>query len=290
MNTQTYSQQTVDYQRVAQAIRFLEENFQQQPTLDEIAASVHLSRHHFQRLFKQWAGISPTQFMQFLTLDYAKERLNASHSVLATTLDTGLSSPGRLHDLFVNFEAVTPGEYKQRGAGLEIGYGFQPTPFGTCLLATTKRGICALRFAQPGQETAVLIELQGEWPQAAWLENGDEIGPIVDRIFSSGIGDGKRPFHLYLKGTNFQVQVWQALLAIPSGALVSYGDVAQYLGKPTATRAVASAIAKNPVGYFIPCHRVISQSGKLHNYRWGSTRKKAMVGWEAAAVSVNSVQ
>ena len=290
MNRETYSQQALDYQRVADAIRYVEDNFQQQPTLDEIAASVHLSKHHFQRLFKQWAGISPTQFMQYLTLGYAKERLNASHSVLTTTLEAGLSSPGRLHDLFVNFEAVTPGEYKQCGAGLEISYGFQPTPFGICLLATTSRGICALRFAEPGQETAastssaqrVLAELKGEWPQAVWVENGAEIGPIVDRIFGVEMGDGKRPFHLYLKGTNFQVQVWQALLAIPSGALVSYGDVAQYLGKPTATRAVASAIAKNPVGYFIPCHRVISQTGKLHNYRWGSTRKKAMVGWEAA--------
>ena len=282
MNRQTYSQQALDYQRVAEAIRYVEDNFQQQPTLDEIAASVHLSKHHFQRLFKQWAGISPTQFMQYLTLGYAKERLNASHSVLATTLEAGLSSPGRLHDLFVNFEAVTPGEYKQRGAGLEISYGFHPTPFGTCLLATTSRGICALRFAEDGGETAVLTELQAEWPQAVWVENGAEIGPIVDRIFGGEMGDGKRPFHLYLKGTNFQVQVWQALLAIPAGALVSYGDVAQYLGKPTATRAVASAIAKNPVGYFIPCHRVISQTGKLHNYRWGSTRKKAMVGWEAA--------
>ncbi|MFO7684252.1 MAG: methylated-DNA--[protein]-cysteine S-methyltransferase [Chloroflexota bacterium] len=290
MKPQTYSQQVLDYQRVAQAIRYLEENFQRQPSLDEIAASVHLSKHHFQRLFKQWAGISPSQFMQYLTLGYAKERLSASHSLLETTLDAGLSSPGRLHDLFVNFEAVTPGEYKQRGAGLEISYGFQPTPFGVCLLATTARGICALRFAEPGQETAVLAELQSEWPQAVWLENEAEIAPLVERIFARGLGDGERPFHLYLKGTNFQVQVWRALLAIPPGALVSYQDVARTLGSPAATRAVASAVAKNPVGYFIPCHRVISQSGKLHNYRWGSARKKAMVGWEAAMVSVNSGQ
>ncbi|MBE2224085.1 MAG: helix-turn-helix domain-containing protein, partial [Anaerolineae bacterium] len=169
MNTQTYFQQALDYQRVAEAIRYLEENFQQQPTLDEIAASVHLSKHHFQRLFKQWAGISPTQFMQYLTLGYAKERLAASHSLLETTLDAGLSSPGRLHDLFVNFEAVTPGEYKQGGTGLEISYGFQPTPFGICLLATTERGICALRFVDSGQETAVLANLQSEWPKARWL-------------------------------------------------------------------------------------------------------------------------
>jgi AraC family transcriptional regulator of adaptative response/methylated-DNA-[protein]-cysteine methyltransferase len=290
MNTQTYSQQVLDYQRVAEAIRYVEDNFQHQPTLDEMAASVHLSKHHFQRLFKQWAGISPTQFMQYLTLGYAKERLQASHSLLATTLDAGLSSPGRLHDLFVNFEAVTPGEYKQRGAGLEISYGFHPTPFGICLLATTSRGICALRFVEDGRETSVLAELKAEWPQAVWVENGAEIGPVVDRIFGGEREGGKRPFHLYLKGTNFQVQVWQALLAIPAGALVSYGDVAQYLGKPTATRAVASDIARNPVGYLIPCHRVISQSGKLHNYRWGSTRKKAMVGWEAARLPVSSVQ
>ena len=282
MINETFSQEAVDYQRIEAAIRYLEENFQRQPGLDEIAASVHLSKHHFERLFKQWAGVTPMQFMQYLTLEYAKERLVESRSVLETTLDAGLSSPGRLHDLFVNFTAVTPGAYKQGGAGLVIQYGFHPTPFGTAVLATTPRGICALRFVGEDGETAVLAQLQREWPNAAWQAAPEVTGPLVDRIFTAERREGERPFHLYLKGTNFQVQVWQALLTLPPGALVSYHDVARLLGNPTATRAVASAVARNPVGYLIPCHRVISGDGKLHNYRWGSARKKAIVGWEAA--------
>ena len=282
MINETFSQEAVDYQRIEAVIRYLEDNFQRQPDLDEIAASVHLSKHHFERLFKQWAGVTPMQFMQYLTLEYAKERLAASRSVLETTLDAGLSSPGRLHDLFVNFTAVTPGDYKQGGVGLVIQYGFHPTPFGTAVLATTPRGICALRFVGEEGETAVLDQLQNEWPNAAWLAAPEVTGPLVAQIFAPNKANGERPFHLYLKGTNFQVQVWQALLRLPPGALVSYQDVARLLGNPAATRAVASAVAHNPVGFLIPCHRVISGGGKLHNYRWGAARKKAIVGWEAA--------
>ncbi len=287
MINETFSQEAVDYQRIEAAIRYLEENFQRQPTLDEIAASVHLSKHHFERLFKQWAGVTPMQFMQYLTLEYAKERLAESRSLLETTLDAGLSSPGRLHDLFVNFTAVTPGVYKQGGAGLVIQYGFHPTPFGTAVLAATPRGICALRFVGDEGETAVLSQLQAEWPNAAWEDAPELTGPLVAQIFAAERGEGERPFHLYLKGTNFQVQVWQALLSLPPGALVSYQDVARLLGNPTATRAVASAIARNPVGYLIPCHRVISGNGKLHNYRWGAARKKAIIGREAAALTAH---
>jgi len=287
MINETYSQEAVDYQRIEAAIRYLEENFQRQPSLDEIAASVHLSKHHFERLFKQWAGVTPLQFMQYLTLEYAKERLAASRSVLETTLDAGLSSPGRLHDLFVNFTAVTPGAYKQGGAGLIIQYGFHPTPFGTAVLATTPRGICALRFVGEDGETAVLSQLQAEWPNANWEAAPEVTGPLVAQIFAAERGDGERPFHLYLKGTNFQVQVWQALLTLPPGTLVSYQDVARLLGNPAATRAVASAVARNPVGYLIPCHRVISGDGQLHNYRWGPARKKAIIGREAAALVNN---
>lgn len=278
---QTLTQQAADYQRIEAAIRYLEENFQRQPDLAEIAASVHLSKHHFERLFKQWAGVTPMQFLQYLTLEYAKARLAESRSLLETTLDAGLSSPGRLHDLFVTFTAVTPGAYKQGGAGLLIQYGVHPTPFGPALLATTSRGVVALRFVGEEGETAVLAQLQQEWPLATWQVAPETTGPIVARIFSEG-GVGKRPFHLYLKGTNFQVQVWQALLTLPPGALVSYTDVARLIGRPDSVRAVAGAIAHNPIGYLIPCHRVINQSGKLHQYRWGSARKKAMVGWEAA--------
>ncbi len=287
-------QASQDYMRVAQAIRYLEEHFREQPSLDEIAASVHLSKYHFQRLFKRWAGVSPTQFMHFLTVDYAKERLAASESVYDTSLDAGLSSAGRLHDLFITFEAMTPGEYKRLGQGVPIRYGFHDTPFGRGLLAATPKGICALRFvAAPESETgpgdsahsaesAALERLIQEWPQATFVEDSDETGPIAERLFSPGPDKEQKPFHLLLKGTNFQVQVWQALLAIPPGGMVSYQDVAERIGRPTATRAIAGAVAKNPVAYLIPCHRVINKSGRYHGYRWGPTRKKAILGWEAS--------
>ncbi|HSG18133.1 MAG TPA: methylated-DNA--[protein]-cysteine S-methyltransferase [Anaerolineae bacterium] len=287
-------QASQDYMRVAQAIRYLEEHFREQPSLDEIAASVHLSKYHFQRLFKRWAGVSPTQFMHFLTVDYAKERLAASESVYDTSLDAGLSSAGRLHDLFITFEAMTPGEYKRLGQGVPIRYGFHDTPFGRGLLAATPKGICALRFvAAPESETgpgdsahsaesAALERLIQEWPQATFVEDPDETGPIAERLFSPGPDKEQKPFHLLLKGTNFQVQVWQALLAIPPGGMVSYQDVAERIGRPTATRAIAGAVAKNPVAYLIPCHRVINKSGRYHGYRWGPTRKKAILGWEAS--------
>lgn len=285
MNNDNFSQQLQDYQRIEQAVRFLEANFRRHPSLEEIAASVHLSQYHFQRLFKRWAGISPSQFMQYLTVTYAKERLQAAESILHTSLDAGLSGPGRLHDLFVTFEAMTPGEYKQQGAGLQITYGFQGTPFGECLLAQTERGICALRFVPDGERDIALNRLKQEWRQAQFIESTAAIKPIAAQIFDREQWDGKRPFHLFLRGTNFQIQVWQALLTIPSGIMVAYHDVAQMLGSPNATRAVASAIAHNPIGYLIPCHRVISKAGQMHQYRWGSTRKKAILGWEAAAAA-----
>ena len=286
MNTPLfYPEQVEDYRRIEQAIRYLEENFRHQPSLEEIAASVHLSKYHFQRLFKRWAGVTPAQFLHFLTVEYAKERLQTADSVLNTALASGLSGPGRLHDLFVNFTAMTPGEYKQQGAGLEIAYGFHPTPFGECLLAITERGICALRFVEAEGQAAALAALQVEWPGAQFVAAPQGTAVLVSRLFAGGDDGGRggeRPFHLLLRGTNFQVQVWQALLRIPPGAMVTYQDVADLLGKPTASRVVASAIAHNPVGYLIPCHRVISKAGNMHQYRWGSARKKAILGWEAA--------
>ena len=293
MNDQ-HLQASLDYARVAEAIRYLEDHFREQPTLDEIAASVHLSKYHFQRLFKRWAGVSPTQFMHYLTVDYAKERLAAAESVYETSLDAGLSSAGRLHDLFVTFEAMTPGEYKRLGEGVTIQYGFHDTPFGRCLLATTPKGICALRFvagpeveasngsAAGSTEAAALDELMDEWPQATFVEDDQATAEIAERLFAPGQDKERRPFHLLLKGTNFQVQVWQALLAIPPGGMVSYQDVAEHIGRPTASRAIAGAVARNPVGYLIPCHRVINKSGHYHGYRWGTTRKKAILGWEAS--------
>ena len=278
MMTNIFTQQSDDYKRVEQAIRFLEANFRAHPSLDEIAQSVHLSKYHFQRLFKRWAGISPTRFMQFLTVEYAKRKLRESGSLLDAAYSAGLSGPGRLHDLFVTFEAITPGEYKKRGAGLQISYGVHPTPFGECLLATTERGICALYFGPP----SVKEELVAQWPRAEWVEDTGEAAPLINRIFAPLTGNGDRPFNLLLKGTNFQVNVWRALLSIPAGAMVSYQDVAAYIGRPDATRAVANAIARNPISYLIPCHRVISKTGRAHKYRWGTARKKAMLGWEAS--------
>jgi AraC family transcriptional regulator of adaptative response/methylated-DNA-[protein]-cysteine methyltransferase len=277
-----FAQQSSDYQRVADAIHYLEANYRQHPSLDEIADSVHLSKYHFQRLFKRWAGISPTQFMQFLTLEYAKARLQESQSVLDAALDAGLSGPGRLHDLFVTFEAMTPGEYKKRGAGLEIAYGFHDTPFGECLLATTERGICALYFVQEDDRSAALELLTNPWLQASFREDPDQTQRLIDQIFAPVPADPPRPFHLLLKGTNYQVKVWQALLAIPPGAMASYQDVAASIGKPNSARAVGGALAKNPIAYLIPCHRVISKAGRAYSYRWGTTRKQAMLGWEAS--------
>jgi AraC family transcriptional regulator of adaptative response/methylated-DNA-[protein]-cysteine methyltransferase len=280
MNEKTLTQQSDDYQRVEQAIRFLEEHFREQPSLDEIAASVHLSKYHFQRLFKRWAGVSPTQFMHYLTVEYAKRRLQEAKSALETALDAGLSGPGRLYDLFVSWEAMTPGEYKRRGDGLRIRYGFHATPFGRCLLATTERGICALYFVSESGEEGALEELKGEWPAAELLHDPETTRPLVAQLFVPN--GGPRPFHLLLRGTNFQVKVWEALLSIPEGAMVSYQDVAELIGRPKATRAVANAIAHNPISYLIPCHRVISSVGRTHGYRWGTARKKAILGWEAS--------
>jgi len=280
MRSEIARQQAEDYHVVEQAIRFLEGRFREQPGLDEIAASVHLSKYHFQRLFKRWAGISPTQFLHYLTVEYAKERLRESESVLGATLDAGLSSAGRLHDLFVTLEAVTPGEYRRLGAGLRIGYGYHDTPFGRCLVAATVRGLCALNFVQDGDGSEALAVLASRWPRATLVEEPETTAPLVERIFSTA-GNAGRPFHLLLKGTNFQVKVWQALLAIPPGAMASYQDVAAYIGMPKASRAVGRAVAENPVSYLIPCHRVITRAGEAHRYRWGTARKKAMLGWEA---------
>jgi len=282
MELHDFSHQSDNFRRIEKAIQYIEENFKSRPNLDQIAASVHLSRYHFDRLFKRWAGVSPIQFMQYLTLDYTKRKLARSQSILEASLDAGLSGPGRLHDLFVTFEAMTPGEFKNQGAGLEISYGISTTPFGECLLAKTKRGICHLGFAEDGQRPTDQDPLILKWPRATLIEKNHEIGPVIKDIFNPEHGRDAIPFNLHLKGTNFQINVWKALLRIPEGWVVSYQDIAAYLGRPKAFRAVANAIAINPVGYLIPCHRVIAKSGNIHRYRWGSARKKALLGWEAA--------
>lgn len=271
-----------DYSRIEKTILFLEANFREQPSLGDVARSVHLSEHHFQRLFRHWAGISPKRFVQFLTLEYAKELLKESKSVLDATYESGLSGPGRLHDLFVNVEAVTPGEYKTQGSGLEIRFGFHASPFGESLLAMTERGICGLSFHVEDHRRQALEELQARWPGAAFLEDAHRTGSCLDRIFPRGQANGKRELSLHLKGTNFQLKVWEALLRIPTGSVVSYEDLASRLGKPSAARAVGNAVGQNPVAFIIPCHRVIRKIGVVGNYHWGGARKKAMLAWEAA--------
>lgn len=283
MNANDYSQQAADFQRIEKAIRFIEANYRRQPTLEQIASSVYLSKYHFERLFKRWAGISPIQFLQFLTLDYTKQRLLESKSILETALDAGLSGPSRLHDLFVAFEAMTPGDFKKQGAGLNISYAFCESPFGECLLATTRRGICYLGFVERGKRSDLRGQLIETWPDSKFIEDPTGAGSIVKDIFSIDRCKQPRPFNLLLKGTNFQINVWKALLNIPKGCLASYQDIALHIGHPRSYRAVANAVAINPIAYLIPCHRVIAKSAKIHHYRWGSARKKALLGWEAAS-------
>ncbi len=278
---------STDYETIAAAIHYLETNFTQQPTLEDLAAHLNLSPYHLQRLFKRWAGISPKRFLQFLTADYARQLLDESHSVLDAAYASGLSGPGRLHDLFVSIDAVTPGEYKQKGAGLEISYGFHETAFGECLIGVTDRGICALSFLEEAGRQGALDALRERWAGALLSEEPAVTQPYIDAIFGGSAGksqngDGKSLLRLYLQGTNFQIKVWEALLNIPKGHAISYEDVALAIGQPAGTRAVASAVAANQVAFLIPCHRVLRKSGAIGEYRWGHTRKQAMFGWEAA--------
>ncbi|MCZ7645455.1 MAG: bifunctional helix-turn-helix domain-containing protein/methylated-DNA--[protein]-cysteine S-methyltransferase [Planctomycetota bacterium] len=269
-----------DYARVERAIRFLEREAARQPGLAEVAAHVHLSEFHFQRLFKRWAGVSPKRFLQVVTLELAKERLRERGNVLAAAWDAGLSGPGRLHDLFVTLEAVTPGEFKARGAGLEIGWGVQPSPFGACLLGLTGRGICHLDFIDPdpGAKARALERLRAAWPRAEFVERPREAEAAAGRIFEPRAAG--EPLPVLAAGTNFQVRVWSALLRIPAGATATYAELARSLGRPRAARAVGQALARNRVAYLIPCHRVIAKLGVLGGYRWGPERKKAMLAWE----------
>ena len=282
------SQLSLDYQRVEEALHFIEENFHRQPSLQEIAANVHVSDYHFQRLFSRWVGISPKRFLAYLTKEHAKRLLAESRNLLDVTYDSGLSSPGRLHDLFVHMEAVTPGEFKNQGEEVSIEFGFHPTPFGECLLATTARGICNLSFVKKSRESE-LNTLGQMWKNARLTENGTTTGQVMSRIFTEPNGRAPKPFHLFLKGTNFQIKVWEALLRIPFGVLVSYEDVARYIGQPAAVRAVANAVGQNPVPFLIPCHRVIRKLGDFGGYGGGTARKKAIIGWEAVKSSRASV-
>lgn len=280
-----YTQLSDDYARIEQVINYLEKNASHQPSLSEIAASIHLSEYHFQRLFTRWVGISPKRFLQFLTKENAKQMLAKSASILEAAYGVGLSSPGRLHDLFITWEAVTPGEFKQRGAGLTINYGFHFTPFGEILLGSTERGICNLSFVMPTGRSEALDALHKNWPQANLVEKPAFTEPYVEQIFHPKVEFTDHPMHLYLNGSNFQLKVWEALLRVPSGSVVSYRDIAGYLGEPNASRAVGNALARNPVAVLIPCHRVIHSLGEFGNYHYGEARKIALLGWEMAKVA-----
>ena len=272
------------YKLIEQAIHYIESNVQRQPELEEIASAVGLSEYNFQRLFTNWTGVSPKRFMQFLTKEHAKQLLSQSENLLETTHKVGLSSLGRLHDLFVNTEAVTPGEYKTGGAGLTIRYGIHPSPFGKCLIAATERGICNLSFVDANEGKAI-DNLVADWQQADMIEDYKSTAPLVTRIFSSPKPDSayeqtNPPLSLHLRGTNFQIKVWEALLSIPSGALTTYEHIAAQISNPKAVRAVGTAVGHNPIAYLIPCHRVIRKSGDFGNYLYGSARKKVILAQE----------
>jgi AraC family transcriptional regulator, regulatory protein of adaptative response / methylated-DNA-[protein]-cysteine methyltransferase len=271
-----------DYIRIEKAIQYLEANHLEQPDLDSLAGHLGLSPFHFQRLFKRWCGISPKRFLQFLTTQYAKQLLEESRSLLDVTFESGLSSPGRLHDLFVSVEAVTPGQYKQKGAGLVISYGIHPSPFGDCLIAVTERGVCGLSFIGPATKEETRLDLASRWPGARLIYNPKATLPVFENIFPDNSENGERKITLFLSGTNFQIKVWEALLRIPPGFLASYEDIARLIGQENATRAVGSAVGANPISYIIPCHRVIRKVGLFGDYHWGAARKKAIIGWEAA--------
>ena len=287
MPTTDLSQASEDYRRIEQAIRYIESNASRQPELAEIAASLNLSEYHFQRLFTRWAGISPKRFLQFLTKENAKDLLARSISLLDATYASGLSSPGRLHDLFIQTEAVTPGEFKSHGQGIHIDYGFHPTPFGECLLALTGRGICFLAFVD-GDRLKALELLKEGWSNAILSEKPARTGPIVQRIFQPAREKQSEPLSLHLRGTNFQIKVWEALLNLPEGQLTSYETLSRQMGCPRGARAVGHAVGRNPIAYLIPCHRVLKKTGEIGQYRYGTIRKHAILGWEMSTLERTS--
>lgn len=270
-----------DYARIADAIRFIASQVERQPTLDEIAAHVHLSPFHFQRLFSRWAGVTPKRYLQVLTLERAKALLQESRPLLEVADTLGLSSGSRLYDHFVQLEAVTPGEYKQRGAGLVIDHGVHDTPFGQAFVALTPRGVCNFSFLDDQAPQAPLATLAQSWPAAELRESPSRTQGVIHTMFDTS-KTPDRPISLHVSGTNFQISVWRALLEIPPAKVVSYAQVASAVGNPKGARAVGLAVGANPIALMIPCHRVIQQNGKLGGYHWGETRKQAIHAWEAA--------
>jgi AraC family transcriptional regulator of adaptative response/methylated-DNA-[protein]-cysteine methyltransferase len=280
-----------DYDQIRRAIAFLTRTWTEQPGLDELATHLQLAPTQCQKLFKRWCGLSPKEFVQALTVDHARALLDGSVSVLDAAYQVGLSGGGRLHDLFVSHEAMTPGDYKRRGEGLEMAYGFHASPFGEALLIATDRGLAGLAFVDEDKAQTredVLDEMMQRWPKARFAAAPDKTAPFARLIFNPADWSRERPVRLVLIGSDFEVRVWETLLRIPMGRAVSYGDIACHLGRPTAARAVGSAVGRNPISFVVPCHRVLGAHGGLTGYHWGLTRKRALIGWEAGRVAENS--
>ncbi|HKM88563.1 MAG TPA: bifunctional helix-turn-helix domain-containing protein/methylated-DNA--[protein]-cysteine S-methyltransferase [Xanthobacteraceae bacterium] len=273
-----------DYEVVRRAIGHIRGHWREQPEIDAIAEAASVTPTELHHLFRRWAGLTPKAFLQALTLDGARQLLRNSASVLDATYEVGLSGPGRLHDLFVTHEAMSPGEWKSGGEGLTIHFGWHPSPFGSALIMATERGLAGLAFADAGEEDAVLAEMQGRWPKANYVADAARTAPIAQRIFDPSQWRPSEPLRVMLIGTDWEVRVWEALLQIPMGRVATYSGIASKVCTPAAARAVGAAVGKNPVSFVVPCHRVIGKTGALTGYHWGITRKQAMLGWEAGRV------
>jgi AraC family transcriptional regulator, regulatory protein of adaptative response / methylated-DNA-[protein]-cysteine methyltransferase len=273
-----------DYDIVRQAIAYISEHWRAQPQVETIAHAVGVTPDELHHLFRRWAGLTPMAFLQALTLDHARALLRDSASVLDAAYEVGLSGPGRLHDLFVTHEAMSPGEWKTGGEGLTVRYGFHASPFGKALVMATERGLAGLAFADPGEEQAALADMQQRWPRATYVEDGDGTADVARRIFEPTHWRHDQPLRIVMIGTDFEVRVWETLLRIPMGRASTYSDIARRIGSPKASRAVGAAVGKNPLSFVVPCHRVLGKSGDITGYHWGLTRKRAMLGWEAGRV------
>jgi AraC family transcriptional regulator of adaptative response/methylated-DNA-[protein]-cysteine methyltransferase len=273
-----------DYDSVRRAIGFMHGQWKDQPSIEDVADAASVTPDELHHLFRRWAGLTPKAFMQALTLDHAKMLLRDSASVLDAALDSGLSGPGRLHDLFVTHEAMSPGEWKTGGAGMELRYGFHPSPFGTAIVIASDRGLAGLAFSDPGEEQTGFADMARRWPAATLIEDMEATAPLARRIFDTKLWRPDQPLRVVLIGTDFEVRVWETLLKIPMGRAVSYSDIACKIEKPKASRAVGGAIGRNPISFVVPCHRAMGKSGAITGYHWGITRKQAMIGWEAGQV------
>ena len=271
-----------DYDAVRKSLEYLSEHWKERPQLDVVAEHVGLSPSHFQKLFKRWAGLSPKEFLQAITLDHARDMLRGSASLLEISDVLGLSGPARLHDLFVTYEAMSPGEYKRLGGGLKIRYGFHDCPFGIALVMLTDRGICGLGFCDDEDaQNSLFVDMKERWPEAEYIASNQETKPVIHRIFSTAEADTSQPIKIILIGSDFEIKVWESLLKVPAGRAITYSDLSEHIGSSGAHRAVGSAVGRNPISLVVPCHRVLRKDASLGGYHWGLTRKQAIIGWEA---------